>query len=140
MRTSFLAAIVVAATQFQAPAAGKPVYLVGDATELAFIQSDVTDEIPLKTEIVNEGKWLDPARYGEAAAVVFGESAAMGGGATAWTDAKGAAALKGYLATGGALVFTGQAWEQLATNATPEIVEALTAEMERLSAAGSEAQ
>lgn len=84
MRTSFLAAIVVAATQFQASAAGRPVYLVGDATELAFIQSDVTDEIPIKTEIVDQGKWLDPARYGEAAAIVFGESAAMGAGATAW--------------------------------------------------------
>ena len=126
MKKMLVAAVAAVAFQFLAMAAGKPVYLVGDITELSFIQSYVTDEIPVKTEILDQGKWLDPARYGEAAAIVFGESAAMGAGAESWTDAKGAAALKGYLAKGGALVFTGQAWEQLATNATPELVEALS--------------
>jgi hypothetical protein len=48
--------------------AGKPVFLVGDPGELELVKADVSDVIPVRTELEKDGKWIDPARYGEAAA------------------------------------------------------------------------
>ena len=106
--------------------ASKPVFLVGDPGELELVKADVSDVIPIRTELEKDGKWIDPARYGEAAAVLFGETVKMGSGKQAWTDKAGATALTNYLANGGCLVFTGVAWEQLSTNATPEVAELLS--------------
>lgn len=71
-------------------------------------------------------KWLNPARYGEAAAVVFCDRIEPYDGRAAWSNDLGAAALKDYFRSGGIVVFTGQTWETLSTNAAPEIFDALS--------------
>ena len=121
-----IAAASFAALAATPASASKPVFLVGDPGELELVKADVSDVIPVRTELGKDGKWIDPARYGEAAAVLFGETVKMGSGKQAWTDKAGAAALTNYLANGGCLVFTGVAWEQLSTNATPEVAELLS--------------
>ena len=121
-----IAAASFAALAATPASASKPVFLVGDPGELELVKADVSDVIPVRTELEKDGKWIDPARYGEAAAVLFGETVKMGSGKQAWTDKAGATALTNYLANGGCLVFTGVAWEQLSTNATPEVAELLS--------------